>query len=226
MAMPPLTDADRAAIGAAVTQAETHSSGEIVTVLSPIADGYWDVALAWSAFVALLALAVLDMAPAFYLGLVDRLLGRWGEAWTPRDVLSLALTVATLKFAGMVVLQLWRPLRLWLVPNPIKAARVHARAVTAFKLGAEQRSAGRTGVLVYLSLAEHRAVILADAAIASKVSPDVWGDAMHALLGPIRQGRVADGMVAAIGKVGTVLAEHLPPRTANTNDIPDRLIEV
>ena len=122
MALPPLTNADRAAIAAAVTQAETHSSGEIVTVLSPCADGYWDVALAWSAFVALLALAVLDMAPAFYLGLVDRVLGRWGEVWTPRDVLSLALTVATLKFAGMVLLQLWQPLRLWLVPPAIKAA--------------------------------------------------------------------------------------------------------
>ena len=226
MALPPLTNADRAAIAAAVTQAETHSSGEIVTVLSPIADGYWDVALAWSAFVALLALAVLDMAPAFYLGLVDRLLGRWGEVWTPRDVLSLALTVATLKFAGMVLLQMWRPLRLWLVPTSIKTARVHGRAVTAFKLGAEQRSAGRTGVLVYLSLAEHRAVILADVAIASKVSSDVWGDAMHALLGPIRKGSVAEGMVAAIGKVGAVLTEHLPPRAADTNDIPDRLIEV
>ena len=226
MALPPLTDPDRSAIAAAVTQAETHSSGEIVTVLSPIADGYWDVALAWSAFVALLALAVLDMAPAFYLGLVDRLLGRWGEVWTPRDVLSLALTVTTLKFAGMVLLQMWQPLRLWLVPTSIKTARVHGRAVTAFKLGAEQRSAGRTGVLVYLSLAEHRAVILADVAIASKVSSDVWGDAMHALLGPIRRGRVAEGMVAAIGKVGTVLAEHLPPRAAATNDIPDRQIEV
>ena len=226
MKIPPLTDTDRAAIAAAVGQAETHSSGEIVTVLSPRADGYWDVALAWSAFVALLALALLDVAPAFYLGLVDRVLGRWGEAWTPRDVLGLALAVATLKFAGMVVVQMWQPLRLWLVPSAIKAARVHARALTAFKLGAEQRSAGRTGVLVYLSLAEHRAVILADAAIASKVSPDVWGDAMHALLAPIRQGRVAEGMVAAIGAVGTVLTEHLPPRAADTNDIPDRLIEV
>ena len=226
MALTPLTETDRSAIAAAVTQAETHSSGEIVTVLAPRADGYWDVALAWSAFVALLALAVLDLAPAFYLGLVDRVLGRWGEVWTPRDVLSLALTVVTLKFAGMVALQMWQPLRLWLVPGPIKAARVHARAVTAFKLGAEQRSAGRTGVLIYLSLAEHRAVILADAAIASKVSPDVWGDAMHALLGPIRQGHVAEGMVAAIGMVGAVLTAHLPPRAADTNDIPDRLIEV
>jgi len=184
------------------------------------------VALAWSAFIALLALAVVSLAPDFYLGLVDRVLGRWGEVWTPREVLSLALTVATLKFTGMALLQLWRPLRLFLVPGPIKAARVHARAVTAFKLGAEQRSTGRTGVLVYLSLAERRAVILADVAIASKVAPEVWGDAMHAMLDPIRKGRVAEGMVAAIGKVGAVLAENLPATAHETNQIPDRLIEV
>lgn len=226
MKMPPLTDADRTAIAAAVTQAEAHNSGEIVTVLAPGADGYWDVALAWSAFVALLALAVLGLAPDFYLGLADRVLGRWGEAWTPRDVLELALTVATVKFTGMVGLQLWQPLRIVLVPRPIKAKRVHARAVTAFRLAAEQRSTGRTGVLVYLSLAERRAVILADIAIASRVSPDVWGDAMHAMLAPIRQGRVAEGMIAAIGKVGAVLTEHLPATHHETNQIPDRLIEV
>lgn len=226
MALAPLTDADRSAIAAAVTHAEAHSSGEIVTVLSPRADGYWDVALAWSAFVTLSALAVLAAEPDLTLGLVDRVLGRWGEAWTPHDVLELALTVATIKFAGMVLLQLWRPLRLLLVPGPIKAARVHARAVTAFKLGAEQRSTGRTGVLIYLSLAERRAVILADVAIASKVSPEVWGDAMHAMLDPIRRGRVADGMVAAIGKVGAVLAAELPATAHEANQIPDRLIEV
>ena len=75
-------------------------------------------------------------------------------------------------------------------------------------------------------MAEHRAEIIADEAIASKVTPEVWGDAMHALLTEIRKGQVGDGMVAAIQKVGAVLAEHLPRAADDKNELPDRVIEV
>jgi putative membrane protein len=39
--------------------------------------------------------------------------------------------------------------------------RVRERAVNCFKVGAERRTHGRTGILIYLSLAEHRALIAA-----------------------------------------------------------------
>ena len=66
---------------------------------------------------------------------------------------------------------------------------------------------------------EHRAEIVADEAIASKVAPEVWGEAMAAMLAHIREGRIADGMIAGVEKVGAVLAEHFPrqPRTTSTN---------
>lgn len=221
-----LSETERTRVAQAVTAAEALTAGEIVTIVTPASDSYRDVALAWSAFVAFLALAVLELAPGFYLSLVDRVLGLWAHEWSPRAVLGLALTVAVLKFAGMFVLLLWRPLRLALVPGPIKAARVHARAMTCFRVGAESRTTGRTGVLIYLSMAEHRAEIIADEAIASKVTPEVWGDAMHALLGHVRAGRVGDGMAVAVEQVGAVLAAHCPRLTDDVNELPDRLIEV
>ncbi|WP_421837327.1 TPM domain-containing protein [Novosphingobium sp.] len=221
-----LTDTDRKDIAEAVAAAEATSAGEIVTIITPQSDSYRDVALAWSIFVAFLALAALELAPTFYLSLIERLLGLWAHEWTPRQVLGIALTAAVIKFLGMLLLMAWRPLRLLLTPAPIKSARVHARALTCFRIGAEGRTTGRTGILIYLSLAEHRAEIIADEAIASKVSPEVWGDAMHALLGPLRAGKVGEGMVAAVRKVGAVLAEHLPRAADDENELPDRVIEV
>jgi putative membrane protein len=221
-----LTDTDRKRIAEAVAAAEGRSAGEIVTIVTPQSDPYRDVALAWSISIAFLALAALELAPSFYLGLIERLLGLWAHEWTPQQVLGIALTVAVPKFLGMLLIMAWRPLRLALTPAPIKSARVHARALTCFRIGAEGRTTGRTGVLIYLSLAEHRAEIIADEAIASKVSPEVWGDAMHALLGPLRAGKAGDGMVAAISKVGAVLAEHLPRADDDENELPDRVIEV
>lgn len=221
-----LTSEDRKRIADAVSAAEAASAGEIVTIVTPQSDSYRDVALAWSVFIAFLALAALELAPMFYLGLIERLLGLWAHEWTPRQVLGIALTAAVIKFIAMLLIMAWRPLRLALTPSPIKSARVHARALTCFRIGAEGRTTGRTGILIYLSLAEHRAEIIADEAIASKVSPEVWGDAMHALLGPIRAGQIGEGMVAAIGKVGAVLAEHLPRAADDENELPDRVIEV
>ena len=225
-ATPAMTDADRARVGAAVTAVESRTAGEVVTIVTEQSDDYAEIALIWSILVAFLALAALALAPDFYLGIYDWITGRWVQEWHPREIFALALLVAGLKFSGMWLLQLWRPLRLLLVPGPVKHARVRARAVTCFKVGAERRTHGRTGILIYLSMAERRAEIVADAAIASQVAPEVWGEAMAAMLEHIREGRVADGMVAGIGKVGEVLAEHFPLAEGDTNELPDRLIEV
>jgi putative membrane protein len=221
-----LDEAGRNLVGAAVAAAEERSAGEIVTIIAERSDSYHDVALAWSALVAFSALLALTLVPDFYLGLYDRLTGGWGQPWHPRQIFAVAASVAMLKFAGMWLLQLWAPLRLWLVPRPIRHARVRARAITCFKVGAERRTHGRTGILIYLSMHEHRAEIVADEAIVGKVAPEVWGEAMAAMLVHIRAGRMAEGMAAAVERVGAVLAEHFPRDCVDANELPDRLIEV
>jgi len=221
-----MTEEDRTRVGAAVTAAEAATAGEIVTILAEASDDYGDVALAWAAAVALLALVVLALAPDFYIGLYDRITGHWSTAWTPGRVLGMAALVATLKFAGTWLILLWRPLRLALAPAPLKHRRVHARALAAFRIGAERRTTGRTGILIYLSLAERRAEIIADETIAGKVGAEVWGDALAAMLIELKAGRMADGLIAAVGKVGGVLAAHFPRAEGDVNELPDRLIEV
>ncbi len=227
MAQPPtLTEADRARVSAAVSAAESASAGEIVTILADRSDEYRDVALAWSALVALLALGALALLPDFYLQLYDRLSGSWASEWTTARLFGLAAMIAAMKFAGTWLLLLWRPLRLALTPSQVRHHRVHARALTLFRVGAERRTTGHTGILIYLSLAEHRAEIIADQAIASRVSPEIWGDALAAMLAHIHDGRMADGLVSAVEQVGAVLAEHFPAAAHDLNELPDRLIEV
>ena len=100
------------------------------------------------------------------------------------------------------------------------------RAISIFKAAAERRTIGRTGILIYLSMAERRAEIVADEAITKVTTPEIWGDAMAALLIEVKQGRIGDGLVAAIDRVGAVLAEHFPRSATDTNEIPDKLIEL
>ena len=221
-----LGEADHQAVSAAVAAAEGQSAGEIVTIIAGESNSFHDVALLWSALAGFAALAGLTLFPAFYLSKIDWLLGNWAGDWSAQHVLALGLAAATVKFMAMWLLQLWKPLRLALVPGPLKHARVRDRAVRYFKVGAERRTHGRTGILIYLSLAEHRAEIVADAAIADKVSPDVWGEAMAALITEIKAGRPGTGMVAAVERVGAVLAQHFPRADDDRNELPDRLIEL
>jgi len=221
-----LSEAEHAQVSAAVAVAEEHTAGEIVTVLAERSDGYSDIQLAWSFLVATLALAALALVPDFYLPLVDRLLGDWNAEWSRRGLFSLALIVVVVKFLAMWAIQFWQPLKFLLIPGPVKRARVRDAAVRHFKVGAERRTHGRTGVLIYLSMREHRAEIVADAAIAEKVSGAVWGAAMADMLSHIRQGRIADGLVDGIQDVGAVLATHFPRHLDDVNELPDRLIEV
>lgn len=221
-----LTPAEHDRVSAAVAAAEGRSAGEIVTIVTERSDGYADIALAWAGFAALTALTVFSIFTEFYLGIYDRIFGDWDSEWTHQGIAALAATIGITKFIGVVLVQFWPPLKWFLIPRFIKAGRARTRAITCFKVGAERRTHGRTGILIYVSLREHHAEILADAAIASKVSPEVWGQAMAALLDGIRAGDLASGLVGAVEQVGAVLAEHFPRADDDQNELPDRVIEV
>jgi putative membrane protein len=221
-----VSEADHQLVTAAVAEAEHHTSGEIVTIVTDLSDDYGDVALAWATAIAFLALSVVAFMPAFYLGLVDRFLGGWEHDWTAGEYLALVFLFMGLKWLGSWLVLKWMPLRLALTPKHIKMRRVRARAIDLFKVGTQSKTVGRTGVLLYLSMREHRAEIVADEAIASKVAPEVWGDAMLALIKHVREGRPGEGMAEAVRQMGLVLTEHFPKGSENPNELPDRLIEL
>jgi putative membrane protein len=221
-----VSEADHQLVTAAVAEAELHTSGEIVTIVTDLSNDYGDVALAWASAIALVALAVYSLLPDFYLSLWLSLSGGWAQEYSPQDYARLVVVFVTLKWLGSWLILKWMPLRLFLTPKSIKLKRVRARAIDLFKVGTESKTLGRTGVLLYLSMKEHRAEIVADHAIAGIVAPEVWGDAMIALIEHVRAERPGEGMAEAVRQMGIVLAEHFPKGSENPNELPDRLIEL
>lgn len=221
-----MDDAGRKLVSEAVTEAEGATSGEIVTVLAEASDGYTDVALLWAAGAAFTAMSVFAAFPQPFLDTWDRWFAGWGHEWTSGELASLVIALGMIKFLGVMLVQQWQPLKWALIPGPVKALRVRDQAVRQFKVGAERRTTGRTGVLIYLSMREHRAEIVADESIAAMVPAEVWGEAMGDMLAHIRHGRLAEGLAVGIRDVGHVLAEHFPRGADDVNELPDRLIEV
>ncbi|MFN2101226.1 TPM domain-containing protein [Altererythrobacter sp. MF3-039] len=221
-----LNEEQHAIVTQAVASAELTTSGEIVTVLADRSDGYTDVVLVWSAAIAFTAMSLFALFPQPFLDLWDRLIGGWSHEWTTGELASMTIALGLIAFIATWAAQLWQPLRFALIPGPVKTARAHQAAIVHFKVGAERRTHGRTGVLLYLSMREHRAEIVADEPIAEKVNAEVWGEAMVDMLVEIKQGRIAEGLAAGVRDVGHVLSEHFPRAEDDQNELPDRLIEV
>lgn len=220
-----ISEADIDLVTQAVTDAESRSDAEIATIVSERSDNYNDVPLIWAALVALLAMAVYAAFPDFYLGLLDRITGGW-HVWTMREWMTILVFATTIKFLATRYIVAWWPLRMALTPAKTKTRRARARAVALFKASTEYRTRSRTGVLIYLSLAEHHAEIIADKAIVAKVSPDEWGEAMALLIAELKLGRPGEGMAAAVGAIGTVLAKHFPRTGTDPDEIPNRMIHL
>ena len=221
-----LSDADHDKVSAAIAAAEATSNGEIVAVATPLSDSYHDVALHWALVPLFAVLAWAAIRPYALVWWYNFLFGGWNPEPTLGQLFTLLMFFAALKFTVALLILKWMPLRLALTPAATKHRRVRRRAVTVFRAAAERRTVGRTGILIYLSMGERRAEIVADEAILKVTDDSTWGDTMAALVEQVREGRPGDGICAAIERVGAVLTEHFPRSADDANEIPDKLIEL
>jgi putative membrane protein len=221
-----LSDEDREQVATAIAAAEANSSGEIVAVATPISDAYHDVALHWALVPLFAVLAWAAWRPTALAWWYNLLFGGWQPDPTQSQLLTLLMIFAALKFTVALLILKWMPLRLFLTPATTKHRRVRRRAIAIFQAAAAGRTTGRTGILIYLSLAERRAEIIADEAILRVTDEHTWGEAMTDLITNVRAGRIGDGIAAAVDRVGVVLSEHFPRSADDSNEIPDRLIEL
>ena len=199
-----VSEADRRRIADAITAAERTTSGEIVAVIAPQSASYLHVPFLWAALVAL----AVPWPFVFW---------TW---WPIQQIYLLQLGV----FAVLVAVFMHTPLRLALVPQSIKHARAHRRAVEQFVAQNMYTTVGRTGVLVFVSVAERFAEVLADAAIHAKVPQSEWQTIVGDLTDHIGKGRAGDGFVQAITAVGEHLARHFPPDAAAPHALSNHLI--
>lgn len=221
-----LTEADHGRVTRAVAAAEAGTDGEIVTIVTRRSDSYHDVGLHWAVGVTFLAMSFFAAFPDFYRGLILRIMGGWEHELPDRAFLTVLLCALIVKFLATRYIMAIMPLRMALTPRATRSRRVRRRAIALFRAMVQGRTRAKTGVLIYLSLDEHRAELVADSAINDKVAPEVWGEAMAALIDGVRAGDPAGGMENAIRCVGAVLARHFPRSADDSNELPDRLIEL
>lgn len=79
-----------------------------------------------------------------------------------------------------------------------------------------------SGVLIYVQLVDRKVEILADRGISARVAQSEWDAICRDMEQAFRRGDFESGAIAAIQRVGGLLATHFPARPDNPNELPDR----
>ena len=198
-----MSPADRKRIATAIRATESRTSGEIVCVLAKqSADG--------KALPVLIA-AVIALALPWLLVMT-----------TAMPVLRI-LTLQVAVFVVVAALLHLLRLRVELIPHAARRALAHRAALVQFAIRGVAKTKDRTGILIFVSLAERYARIVTDDGIAARVQQSDWQSAIDALVAHMRDGRIGDGYIAAIDICGAVLARHFPDSKVGQDELPDRI---
>ncbi len=209
------TEDDRVRIREAVAQAEGRTSGEIVPYIVPQSASYDAAVWRGASLSAILALCVIMLILQLYQG--------WSLSWLYASW-SLAVLVLAAGTLGAVATAYVAPLKRLLAGNALLDREVHQRAMQAFIEEEVFSTRERTGILLFISLLEHRIEVVGDAGINQKVTPDEWTDVVLRIREGIKAGKVADGLVAAIGLCGELLERGgVEIRPDDINELSDDL---
>lgn len=135
--------------------------------------------------------------------------------WT----LLFALTLACLLYAarGTALTRLF-------IMRPDLDRAVRERAERLFVERGIDRTAHRTGVLLFVSEFERRVVILGDQTIHERLGDTGWQAHVEHIVTAIRRREAARGVVEVLDRLGNVLAELLPVEPGDRNELPNRVV--
>lgn len=187
-----------------IGEQEKRTDAELVTVLARQADDYRYVTLLWAALLSLLVPVALLFLPV-WLTPFEALLLQWG-------VLLVLAVLFRLK-----------PVQFRVVPRRLQRMRAAGLARQAFLEQGLHRTRGGTGLLIFVSEAEHYVEILADQGIARHVDDSEWQTIVDAFIARVKAGRVAEGFQECVAACGDKLATHVPA-TEQKNELPNHLI--
>ena len=225
-----LSPSDLTAIEAAVRAAEVRTTGEIYCVVTEESAHYTEVVIAWATVVALLGPAVLLLAGVHVT--IPDLFASWSASdvgaaieTAVRRALEGAIVAQGLLFVVTATVVAIPAVRRFLTPRGLKRLRVQRRAAEQFIAKNLHATRERTGVMIFVSLGERMAELIADEGIADHVEPHVWDRAMTALTDGLKTGQVEAGFASCIGLLGDVLAEKFPVHgDDNPNELPDAVV--
>jgi putative membrane protein len=211
---------DRKRIAQAVSDAEAKTCAEIVPVVATCSGRYdrsEDVVGLWIGAIALVVVWVLFQ---------DAHTGEWGET---KLVISLPIVLAILVggwLLGVLIANAVPWLRRLFTPNREMREDVDKAARSAFFDSRVHHTDGSTGVLIYVSLFEHIATIVADQQVLEKVGQEKLNELCETLTAGLHEREYAGAFCETISALGAALGNVLPRQEGDKNELADALVTI
>ena len=204
-----LKESDLNSVRKAVHAAESRTSGEFVVCVVRCSSGVGHTAL-------LIALMIFAACIAANFSLMP--LGDYG--WHIKVWLLEALAAGLLgHFLGGIA-----AFQRWATPKHEREMMVHRRAELEFHRNKLEKTKAGTGILLFISLMERKAVVLADKSIAAKVPARAWNGVLEQILSGAKRGELGAGLVQALQHSADIVAPHFPRKRGKKNELSDRMI--
>lgn len=200
------TKAEQERIEQAVVAAESKTSGEIVPMIVGASARYAEAEL-------------MGVVIGLIIGTIIELM--WHDPWGPVHAYILWPMVGAISgYAASSIPSVKRRL----LPRQRIAEAVHLRSLAAFAGHGLHHTNDETGILIFASLLEHRAVVLADRGIDGKVQLGTWQTVVTTLTEGLKSGNTCDGFCKAIEHCGEILAAHFPRSARDSDELPNKII--
>jgi putative membrane protein len=190
---------------AAVREVESVSGAEIVVAVRRTSGSYRDASLVVGLVFGVAALAVELFSP-----------WPFSLEWMLVDPLLLGIVTGALSVHVPA-------LRRWVTPAAERTRRVTVHARSLFVERGVGGTTGRTGVLVYVSLLERTAQVVADSGVTSAVPAAAWGGAVERIEHAARRMKATE-VARAIAALAPTLTVHLPRSADDENELPDGVL--
>lgn len=226
------TENEKKMVEAAIKEAESRTSGEIVAMIVDKSDEYRDV----DVFAGIISAAIISIFPAEIVyanseAILSKMIPSmsWfsqvpdGARFITGLSVFIALTVILhlpLKFLFMKFLFLKR----FLISINRMDAEVQERALRAFHEHGLGETKDATGVLFLLSILERRVYVLADHGIYAKIKQETLDKYAASIGKGIASGKGAEALCSAIRDAGTELEKHFPGRKDDKNELSNRIV--
>lgn len=207
-----LSEKEHAQINAAIEAAERQTSGEIVCMVQS-ASYHYPMANVIGAAALALPLSLI----------LTPLLGGW--LWLGTQNMWLFLSCFVLLFSifyGCVRGIPW--LKRLFISRQDMDEEVEEAAITNFFQHGLYRTRDANGILVYISVLEHKVWVMADHGIHEKMDPGAWNGIVDAITNGIKAGQAAEAVCQAIQSIGETLSHHFPIRPDDENELQNIII--
>jgi len=211
-----LTEEEKREIETCVKEVEKNTSGEIVPLVVSASYHY----------------PMSNMIGALIFGLlisvVVTLVFSIRKSWGGVTALDLWLFPAVFAVSFLLFHELIKRIS-WLKRIFITKAEINEEveeaALTSFYRNGLNNTRDRTGILIFISVFERRAFVLADEGINAKVDTGVWQEIVGTVVQGIRQRRQAQGICQAVRRCGDLIRKAFPIKSDDTDELDNLIVE-